>query len=235
MEAFQAAVDLGAHYLELDIHSTSDGALIVHHDDNLSRLAARDSPIKLLTSAELDEIDIAYNFTRDGANFPFRGRGLRAPLFEEVLRTFPRQLFIIEIKQSEPSLIAPLLTILRDTGMMRRVLIASEHQAPLDEVRSLAPSLPTNLSASEVGAFMMSLPPGAPRYEPRGDALQVPPEYMSWKLATSESIAAAHRLGLEVHVWTVNDEPEMRELLAMGVDGLITDYPARLLKVLASL
>lgn len=235
MASFQAAVAIGAPYLELDIHSTRDGAVVVHHDDLLTRLAARDSFIKALTSAELAEVDIAYNFTPDRINFPFRGRGICIPTLREVLGSFPRQRFIIEIKQSDPSLVIPMLTILRETGMMRGVLIASEHQAPLDEVRSLAPSLPTNLSAAEVAAFMMSLPPDSPPYQPRGDALQVPPEYMSWRLVTPESVAAAHRLGLEVHVWTVNEEPEMRALLAMGVDGLITDYPARLLDVLKPL
>lgn len=235
MESFQAAAELGTPYLELDIHLTRDSVVVVHHDESLSRLAGRDVLIKTMTFAELREIDIARNFTPDGVSFPFRDRGIRVPSLHEVLDAFPHQLFIVEVKQAEPSLIVPMLAVLHDTKMMRRVLIASEYQAPLDEVRTLAPSLPTNFSAAEVGAFVMSLPPGAPVSLSRGDALQVPPEYMNWKLVSPESIAAAHRIGVEVHVWTVNEEREMRELLAMGVDGLITDYPARLLRVLGSL
>ena len=79
---------------------------------------------------------------------------------------------------------------------------------------------------------MVSLAPGAAPYQPRGDALQIPPEYESWRLVTPQSVAAAHRLGVEVHVWTVNDAAEMRAMLALGVDGIITDYPARLLALL---
>jgi glycerophosphoryl diester phosphodiesterase len=67
---------------------------------------------------------------------------------------------------------------------------------------------------------------------PRGEALQVPPEYESWRIVTPESVAAAHRLGVEVHVWTVNEVDEMRALLELGVDGILTDYPARLAALL---
>jgi len=112
------------------------------------------------------------------------------------------------------------------------VLIASEHQEPIDEVRSIAPDLPTNMPTSEVGLFMRSLAPDAPAYIPMGDALQVPPEYHSWKLATPESVRAAHKAEIEVHVWTVDDPAQMRALLAIGVDGILTNYPQRLLDVI---
>jgi glycerophosphoryl diester phosphodiesterase len=79
----------------------------------------------------------------------------------------------------------------------------------------------------------VSLPPAAAAYVPRGDALQLPPEHNSWKLVTAESVAAAHRIGVEVHVWTVNDEAEMRAFLALGIDGIITDYPSRLVGLLS--
>ena len=79
---------------------------------------------------------------------------------------------------------------------------------------------------------MTSLAPGAEPYEPRGDAMQIPPEYQSWRLVTAESVAAAHRIGAEMHVWTVNDAAEMRAMLELGVDGIITDFPARLLALL---
>jgi glycerophosphoryl diester phosphodiesterase len=79
---------------------------------------------------------------------------------------------------------------------------------------------------------MAALAPGAEPYQPRGDAVQIPPEYHSWRIVTPESLAAAHRIGVEVHVFTVNDAVEMRAMLEMGVDGIITDYPARLLDLL---
>jgi glycerophosphoryl diester phosphodiesterase len=232
LEAFRAAVVSGAPYIELDIHMTRDGAIVVVHDDHLSRVTGRDGVVAEMKLAQVQAVDAGYNFSPGGRTFPFRAKGLRVPTLEEVLSTFPQPCFIVEIKQTTPSLIVPMLEIIERSGMSRRVLIASEHQAPLDEVRSLSPELPTNFSTGEVGAFFKSIAPDATSFVPAGTALQIPPDHLSWKLVTPESLAASHRLGVEVHVWTVNDEAEMRQMLALGVDGIITDYPARLLEIL---
>jgi glycerophosphoryl diester phosphodiesterase len=232
MAAFDGAVADGAPYIELDVHMTRDGVVVVIHDEDLRRVSDREGVITELRLGKVQSADAAYSFSPDGQSYPFRGQGLRVPTLEEVLRAFPRQRFIIEVKQVAPSLIAPALDVIDRAGMRRRVLVASEHQAPLDEVRRLAPDLATNFSAAEVGAFFKSMAPGADPYVPTSAALQIPPEHLSWKLATPESVAAAHRLGVEVHVWTVNEEAEMLRMLEIGVDGIITDYPARLLKLI---
>jgi glycerophosphoryl diester phosphodiesterase len=117
-------------------------------------------------------------------------------------------------------------------GVRRNVLVASEHQQPLDEVRKLAPEIPTNFSYLESGLFIQAMGTRDASYRPPGDAVQIPRSYESWQLVTLESVEFARRLGLEVHVWTVNEEAEMSELLDMGVDGLISDYPARALQVI---
>ncbi|HLW71607.1 MAG TPA: glycerophosphodiester phosphodiesterase [Candidatus Binataceae bacterium] len=232
IEAFRAATERGAPYIELDVHMTRDGAIVVIHDDDLRRVSDRDSVVAETRLVKVQAADAGYNFSPDARSFPFRGRGLRVPTLEEVLSAFPQQRFIIEVKQITPSPIVPALEIIAQTRMSRRVLIASEHQAPLDDARQLAPQIPTNFSTAEVGDFFRSMAPDAAPYAPLGAALQIPPEHLSWKLVTPESVAAAHRLGVEVHVWTVNDAAEMRDMLALGVDGIITDYPGRLLELL---
>jgi glycerophosphoryl diester phosphodiesterase len=234
MPAFRAASEAGALYLELDIHMTNDGEIVVLHDDDLRRIAAHEGIVAEMSLAEISAADAGYNFPAGIEAFPFRGKGIRVPTLGEVLAAFPRQLFIIEIKQTFPSLVEAALGTIKRAGMSRRVLIASEHQEPLDEVRALAPSIPTNFSSREVGAFMQSLPPGAPAFSPPGAALQVPPEYLSWKLVTPLSVAVAHRIGVEVHVWTVNEAAEARTLLAVGVDGIITDDPPTMLEIARS-
>ncbi len=221
MPAFRAAQTAAVPYIELDVHITRDGEIVVIHDEDLLRITGQ--------AGRIEEM------TRDGKQYAFRGDGVCVPTLREVLETFPQQFFVIEIKPIAPSLVAPLLAVLRDTKMTRRALIASEHQPPLDQVRALAPRIPTGFSADEVRGFLMSLPPGAPSFTPAGAALQIPPEYQSMKLVTAESVTAAHRLGVEVHVWTVNEAAQMRELLAMGVDGIMTDYPAMLVDVVRSL
>jgi glycerophosphoryl diester phosphodiesterase len=141
---------------------------------------------------------------------------------------------IIEIKQITPSVVVAMLEAIDRAGMRRSVLVASEHQEPLDEVRKLAPEIPTNFSYFECGRFMQAMATRDDSYRPPGAALQIPRSYESWQLVTPESVDFAHRAGVEVHVWTVNEETEMGELLDMGVDGLISDYPGRALEVIRS-
>ncbi len=231
LESFRAAAALGVQYLELDIHMTRDGEVVVSHDDHLERICARAGVIRDMTYAELAAADAGRMFTLDGATFPFRDKGVRVPRLAEVLAAFPKLRMIVEIKQIAPSVVAPMLDVIDRAGMRRSVLVASEHQDPLDEVRNLAPKIPTNFSYLESGLFIQAMGTRDATYRPSGDAVQIPRSYESWQLVTPESVAFAHRLGLEVHVWTVNDEAQMSELLDMGVDGLISDYPQRALDV----
>ncbi len=225
LPAFAAAADLGVAYIELDVHMTRDGRIVVAHDHDLARMAGRSGLIAELTFDQIRTYDAGHNFvTRNGVGFPFRGKGVQVPELTEVFACCSRQRFIVEIKQTTPSLVPSLLRVLEQAGMAARVLIASEHQGPIDEVRAAAPWMPTNLPGPETGELFLSLAPGAAPYQPRGAALQIPPEHHGWKLVTAESVAAAHRAGLEVHVWTVNDPAEMRALLEIGVDGVITDF-----------
>ncbi len=113
------------------------------------------------------------------------------------------------------------------------VLVASEHQEPLDEIRKLAPGIPTNFAYYEVAGFMQAMAARDANYRPPGDALQIPPTYGDWRLVTAEVVARAHECGLVVDVWTVNDEPEMTTLLDMGADGILSDYPERLIRLIA--
>jgi len=235
LPAFIAARDLGAPYIELDVHTTRDGHVVVAHDDNLKRVGGIDGLIHEMTLADLARVDAAYAFTPPvgaAAGFPFRGRGVRVPELAEVFAACPEQRFIVEIKQTAPSLIGALLAVIDRAQMRRRVLVASEHLEPIEEFRAAASDIPTNFPTPEVAAFLMSMPPGAPPFIPRGDAIQIPAEHESWKLATPETVAAAHRIGVEMHVWTIDEEAEMRALMALGVDGIITNFPGRLLNLL---
>jgi glycerophosphoryl diester phosphodiesterase len=231
LESFRAAVAAGVHYLEFDIHMTRDGEVVVAHDEHLRRMCALDRVIAEMTYAELTKADAGRMFTLDGATFPFRDKGVHVPRLSEVLAEFSNLRMIVEVKQTAPSVVAPMLDVIDRAGMRRSVLVASEHQQPLDEVRRRAPEIPTNFSYLESGQFVQAMGTRDAGYCPPGDAVQIPRSYESWQLVTPDSVAFAHRLGLEVHVWTVNEESEMTELLDMGVDGLISDYPHRALDV----
>ena len=234
LPAFRAAVDAGAGYIELDVHCTRDGEVVVVHDDGLSRIASDDRLVGEMMMAELEAVDAAFNFSRDGAGSPFRGQGIRVPRLAQVLQSFPRLRFVIEFKPRDPAIADAALDVVQRAGMSRRVLFASEHLPPIARIRTLAPQIPTNLTATEILEFIQALASGAPPYAGAGDALQIPPEHGGVKLATPEIVAAAHQNGLEVHVWTINDPAEMEAMLSLGVDGIITDYPTRLLTLLHS-
>ena len=231
LESFRAAVASGVQYLEFDIHMTRDGEIVVAHDEHLKRMCGLDRVISDMTYAELAKADAGRMFTLDGATFPFREEGIKVPRLAEVLAEFPTLRMIVEVKQIAPSVVAPMLEVIDRAGMRRNVLVASEHQEPLDEVRKLAPEIPTNFSYLESGMFIQAMGTRDASYRPPADAVQIPHRHESWELVTRESVDFAHRLGLEVHVWTVNEKAEMSELLDMGVDGLISDYPHRALEV----
>ena len=232
LESFRAAATAGAPYIEFDIHMTGDGEVVVAHDDHLERMCGLERVIPEMTHAEVAAADAGRMFTIDSASFPFRDKGIGIPRLSDVLAAFPKLRMIIEIKQITPSLVAPMLEVIDRAGMRRNVLVASEHQEPLDEVRKLAPEIPTNFSYLESGLFFQAMAARDANYRPPGAALQIPPNYESWQLVTPDSVEFAHRLGIEVHVWTVNEESEMTKLLDMGVDGIISDYPARLLALI---
>ena len=231
LESFAAAVTAGVQYLEFDLHMTRDGEVVLSHDDHLERSCGRAGIIREMTYAELAAADAGRMFTLDGATFPFRDKGLRIPRLRDVLAAFPQLRMIIEVKQVAPSLAAPMLDLVDRAGLRRNVFVASEHQQPLDEVRKLAPEIPTNFSYLESGVFIQAMGTRDASYRPTADAVQISHFYEKWELVTRESVEFAHSFGIEMHVWTVNEEAEMSELLDMGVDGLISDYPSRALGV----
>src|SRR5258708_21455654 len=231
LESFRAAVASGVQYLEFDIHMTRDGEIVVAHDARLKRACGLDGTIPEMTYAELAKADAGRMFTLDGATFPFREQGIRVLRLSEVLAEFPKLRMIVEVKQIAPSVVSPMLEVIDRAGMRRNVLVASEHQEPLDEARKLAPEIPTNFSYLESGMFIQAMGTRDASYRPPADAVQIPHRHESWELVTRQSVDFAHRMGIEVHVWTVNEEAEMSELLDMGVDGLISNYPGRALEL----
>ncbi|HXN87522.1 MAG TPA: glycerophosphodiester phosphodiesterase [Candidatus Binataceae bacterium] len=232
MPSFQAAVDLGAHYLETDVHLTRDGEVVVSHDDNLERTCGHPGLIAELDYGDIAAMDAGFSFSLNGINFPFRAKAIQVPRLTEVLAAFPRMRFNIDLKPEHVSIIEPTLKVIDAAGMRRMVLLTSEYQPRLDEIRAAASEIPTGLGYLEIAAFMQATAARDASYHPPGDAIQIPTEYHGWKLATPETVEMAHRHGIEVHIWTVNEEPEMRAMFALGVDGIMSDFPGLALKVI---
>lgn len=232
--AFEYAVALGVDVLEMDIHSTADGVLVVIHDSTVDRTTDGSGAVHDLTLAELKTLDAAYRWTPDGGQtFPYRGQGITVPTLEELFAAFPGMPMNIEIKQAEPSIAAPLCRLIRENGMSERVLVVSFHDQATEEFRDACPEVVTGTTEGEVIAlFVLSRPFLEGVYSPAAGAVQVPEYRSGIHVLAPRLVDAAHRRGLEVHAWTINEEGDMRRLVDLGVDGVITDRPDLLLEVL---
>jgi glycerophosphoryl diester phosphodiesterase len=207
--AFAHAVALGYRYLETDVHLTRDGVLVAFHDALLERVAGVAGSVDDLDSTELAAI-------RVGGTDP-------VPTLASLLTAFPRARFNIDLKTGRA--VRPLAELVRSHGLHDRVLVGSFSGRRLRRFRRLAgPRVPTAASPGEVVAYV-ALPARIARRLTGGApaALQVPHRCGPLTVASSRLVRRAHAAGLPVHVWTVDDDTEMRLLLDRGVDGLMTD------------
>jgi glycerophosphoryl diester phosphodiesterase len=232
--AFERALAMGADVLEMDMHSTADGVPVVLHDSTVDRTTDGIGPVQGLTLEELKALDAGYQWTSDeGQTFPYRDQGITVPTVEEVFAAFPTTPMNIEIKQTEPSLVAPFCHLIRDYGMARRVLVASFDEQAMDAFRGECPEVATSTAEGEVIVlFVLSKVRLEGMFSPEASAVQVPEYRSGLHVLTQRFVDAAHRRNLQVHAWTINDVDDMRQLVALGIDGIITDYPDRLLEVL---
>lgn len=233
--AYERAVALGVDALEMDIHATADGALVVRHDPVVETTTNGRGAIRELTLAQIKALDAGYAWTADdGRSFPFRGLGITIPTVEEVFQAFPSTRLNFDIKPQEPEVTASFCRLLQAYGYDRSGLatVGTFHDAQLARFRRLCPGAPTAAGATETRLFYFLYRAGLARlYRPPAQAFQVPEYAGRIHLVTPGFVRAAHHHGIEVHVWTVDDAADMRRLLSWGVDGLISDVPDRLMEV----
>jgi glycerophosphoryl diester phosphodiesterase len=229
--ALEWAVADRADIVELDVHATRDRQIVVIHDETVDRTTDGVGAVKDMSLAELKRLDAGHRFKSDADEYPFRGRGVTIPSLAELLHRLRGIKAVVEIKQSEPPIVDRVLRIVRDAGKEDDVLLATERDDIMGDIRAaLGPNAPiaTGFCHSEVASFIETLAHGdLAGYIPPGGAFQIPPAFAGIELVTPASVRAAHALGLEIYVWTVNEATEIKRLLDLGVDGIISDYPAR--------
>ena len=217
--AFQHAVDLGYTYLETDVHATADGVLMAFHDTTLDRTTDRRGAI-----ADLPYSEVAR--ARVGGSEP-------VPLMEDLLGSWPHARFNIDLKAD--GAVLPLIGVLRRTGAWDRVCVGSFDQRRLDRARALLPDPvatscgPVDVARLRAASLSPVLRPLAPRTPV---CAQIPLWQGSFPVLSRDLIRTAHRLGIQVHVWTVNEPEVMDNLLDAGVDGIVTDNTTALRDVL---
>jgi glycerophosphoryl diester phosphodiesterase len=234
LEAFRYSAQMGVDVLELDVHSTADGALVVIHDATVNRTTNGSGRVSEMTLAEIKKLDAGYRFSPDGEKtFPFRGRGITVPTLQEIFDSFPEMTFNVEPKQAEPSIVKPLCEMIRARKMSEKVIVGSFRQTAIDEFRQTCPEVATSATPGEVSEFLAFYKVGLGKsYSPPMQVLQIPERIGDLQIISRDFIETARKLNLQIHVWTINETEDMSRLIELGVDGIMTDYPDRLLKLI---
>jgi glycerophosphoryl diester phosphodiesterase len=235
LEAFRLAVESGAGGLELDVHLTRDGHVVVIHDSTLDRTTDGAGAVAEMTLDELREPDAGHNFSPDDGNtLPYRGLGLRIPTLAEVLREFPGVAVNIDMKADRPGIEATVLKVLREADAEGRALVVSSRHGAVRRFRKISGGrISTGASRWETGVFYLFSNLRLERLlRPAYDALQVPVRHRGMPLVTRRFVGAAHDRNVRVDAWTINGEDKMRRLLDLGVDVIMTDRPETLAEVL---
>jgi glycerophosphoryl diester phosphodiesterase len=250
--AMRQAVANGADALELDVHMSKDGVLMVCHDATVDRTTDGTGAIANLTLDELRRLDNAHWWIpgtvvdHDHADEPslyvHRGRAADDPEFriatvDEVLEAFPDTFLNFDIKQTAPVVVSyeqPLAEALQKAGRAGDSIVASFNDLATDRFREHAPEIHTSLGTNATADFYRAVRAGGAPPTTPGVALQVPRMFGDIVVVDDAFVAAAHAHGLAVHVWTIDDDDEMAELVDAGVDGIMTDRPGALEAVLAA-
>ncbi|HPI72899.1 MAG TPA: glycerophosphodiester phosphodiesterase family protein [bacterium] len=216
LAAFSKAIELGSDYSELDVRLSRDGVVVLSHDDSLRRTTGQPGAVWDYTVEELKTFDA-------GAWFGPEFTGEKIPTLQEVMRLVKGKMKLnieVKITREEPQVAEKVIEVIRQEGFDKECMITSFDQATVEKVIELAPDLPAGLIFSETV---------------KTDVFAGPWPILSvrYSAVNKEFVAKARKAGKQIHVWTVNDEQKMRELIALKVDGIITNYPDRLHKVLA--
>ena len=234
--ALRQALAAGAHAIELDVHATADGEVVVCHDATVDATTDGSGAIAALTLAEVQRLDNAAAWPSLRGRAP-GDRSLGVATLREVLTEFPDVFLNFDIKQTAPAvpgyeeLVAG---VLREFDRVDDVIVASFLDEATDRFSAAAPEIGTSAGTAATAAFWRAVQDGVRPPPMRHVALQVPPAFQDTVIVDQRFVDVAHENGYAVHVWTIDEPEEMHRLLDLGVDAIITDRPSVLADVLAS-
>lgn len=227
--SFRSAYQLGYRHFETDVHLTADGVLVCFHDPTVDRTTNATGRVEEMTLVELQALDAGYRHaTPDG--YSFRDNGSRVPTLEWLLTTFTDVSVVVDMKSD--GLAGPLASLIDALDAHDRLIVGSFSETRLAEFRHHSRGrVATSAGPTSARLWVLASRVGRGVH---GDeaALQLPTHMRGIRVVDEKLVAAAHRSGVQVHVWTVNRPSEMVRLLDIGVDGVITDRPDLLKDVL---
>ena len=231
MAAFDLGLGAGADGIECDVHLSADGIVVVCHDDLIDRTTDSVGPVSALTAAELARVDAGCRFKNAAGDTPFARQGIGIPTLADVLHRCRDARVIVEMKVDSEPMGRAVARVVAAASAADRVCVAGYGLRSLAAARQALPELASSAGHSEVRLALYRSWAGWPvRHVPYG-GYQVP-EHAGWlRVVSPRFVRHAHRAGLKVQVWTVDEEPEMRRLLEWRVDGLISNRPDRATRV----
>lgn len=224
LEAAVNALAVGTDILELDIHLTADQQLVVRHDAIIDTTTNGSGVIAEMTVAELQQYDVGFH----EVDYPelSHGGGIVIPTLASLFETMPDSRYLIELKPQETPAADNLCALIKAHNLADQVVVGSFHSSVLEHFRGICPEIPTSLGQSEVVLMVLLSRLGLGHlYSSPGVSVQVPVTYGGFNILTPAIVKTAHRLNMRVDAWTVNDPKLMKNLINIGVDGIITDRP----------
>ncbi len=223
--AFDRGMAAGADGLELDVHLSADGVVVVCHDETLDRTSNATGPVNARSAVELAAVDAGYRYQSTAGVFPFRGRNVGVPTLQEVLQRYRDTRVIIEMKVDSAAMGHAVAEDVRAAGAEERVCAAGYGRRSLAALRATLPGCATSACHPEVRLALYRSWIGWPARRVSYGGYQVPEKAGALRVTSPRFIRHAHRAGLKVQVWTVDEEEEMNRLLRWSVDGLISNRP----------
>lgn len=233
MAAFAISSAIGVDFLDVDVHMTRDGYLVGIHDDTVDRTTNGHGRVDSFTLAELQKLDAGYRFQDLQGRYSYRDKGVRIPALEEVFETYATTLHLhFEIKDAYPKngpsqIETKLWSLIQTYNVQKRVIVAAFQQAIVDRFQRLSGGqVIMGAGQAEVTNFVLAHKLHVSAWYRRcSHALEIPLRGKGINLKDRALIANAHRLGMDVYYWTIDDQATMQELLALGADGLFTNRP----------
>lgn len=223
--AFERGLAAGADGLELDVHLSSDGIIVVCHDATLDRTTDATGRLDRYTAAELSRVDAGYRWVDGSGRFPFRGCGVGVPTLRDVLRRFPDVPVIIEMKVDRADMGRAVAADVVAASAVDRVCAAGDGSRAMRAAREALPALATSASRRDVRLALYRSWAHWPVRRTHYGGYQVPETSGMTRVVSPTFIRHAHEAGLDVQVWTVDEAKDMERLLEWGADGLISNRP----------
>jgi glycerophosphoryl diester phosphodiesterase len=231
--AFERTMAMGADVVDVDLRISGDGVVIGFHDPTVDRITGASGNVGKMTYAALAKLDAGFAFTPDnGATHPFRGTGVQIPTFESILQKFPKALLSTDLKDESMAMVKPVCDLLRRYHRLDDVFVGSNSDPQIIEFRKQCPDVRTSAIMKDVYASRDARASGDKRFVPAVTVDQPPFRVDGRQIVDRDSLTWAHDHGVAILTWVVNDEADMRLLVGLGVDGIYTSYPDRLLKLL---